>query len=267
MSIYRQYFGFENEAFPQDVAVKDLYQHPDLQGLCDRFMFAVDLCAVSVITGDVGSGKSTSMRFAVSRLHPSEYQIIQVVANTGTYVEVLRQIAAGLTMDICVSSITKLSNKIRQVLLEIAGRKMKPVLIIDEAHLLRLEVFAQLHTLFEFEMDSKPVAAVVLCGQKNLMDSLSYHKCRSLASRVIGRSHLEGLTLETMRGYLKHHLEIAGVKQQLFSDEAVIAIHQGSGGLLRRANHLATGGLLAACRQHCNTVSAEHIRIASTEII
>jgi general secretion pathway protein A len=267
MSAYEQFFGFDREVFPQDIAIKDIYRHPELESLFERFKFSVDLCTVSVITGDVGSGKSTSLRYAVSKLHSSEYHVVQVIANTGTYVEVLRQIAFGLTLDVNVSSITKLSGRIRNVLLEITNRKMKPVLIIDESHLLRLDVFAQLHTLFEFEFDSKPVISVIFCGQKNLIDSLSYHKCRSLASRVIGRTHLEGLQLDDMREYLKHHLKIAGMKTQLFSDEAITAIHQGSGGLLRRANYLAKGGLVAAFKNNTNTVSAEHIRIASTEII
>ena len=69
-----------------------------------------------------------------------------------------------------------------------------------------------------------------------------------------------------MAGYLKHHLQIAGIKEQLFSDEAVLAIHQGSGGLLRRANLLAKGSLVAAAREKCTVVSAEHVRMASTEI-
>jgi len=70
-----------------------------------------------------------------------------------------------------------------------------------------------------------------------------------------------------MTGYLKHHLEIAGVKEQLFSDEAILAIHQGSGGLLRKANLLARGSLIAAAKEKCKVVSAEHVRIASTEIM
>jgi len=49
-----------------------------------------------------------------------------------------------------------------------------------------------------------------------------------------------------MEAYLRHHLEIAGVKEQLFTDEAVLAIHQGSGGLLREANLLAKGSLIRA---------------------
>jgi type II secretory pathway predicted ATPase ExeA len=70
-----------------------------------------------------------------------------------------------------------------------------------------------------------------------------------------------------MEGYLNHHLRIAGIKEQLFAEEAILAIHQGSGGLLRRANNLARGALLAAAIEKCRTVAAEHVRIASTEII
>jgi type II secretory pathway predicted ATPase ExeA len=70
-----------------------------------------------------------------------------------------------------------------------------------------------------------------------------------------------------MAGYLKHHLQIAGVSDPLFADEAVFAIHQGSGGLLRRANNLARGALIAAAKEKCSVVSAEHVRIASTEMI
>ena len=145
-------------------------------------------------------------------------------------------------------------------------RKQTPVLIIDEASLLRLEVFAQLHTIGQFDMDSKPLLPMILAGQNNLLDKLSYITSRPLASRVIGRSHLEGLKQRDMAGYLKHHLEIAGIQEQLFSDEAILAIHQGSGGLLRRANLLAKGALIAAAREKCMVVSAEHVRMASTEI-
>ena len=67
--------------------------------------------------------------------------------------------------------------------------------------------------------------------------------------------------------YLSHHLAIAGVKQMLFDETAVTAIHQGSGGLFRKANHLARGALVAAARSESQSVTAEHVRLAATELI
>jgi type II secretory pathway predicted ATPase ExeA len=264
---HKNYFGFEKEPFGQDIEVQDLYPLPGLQALYDRFLYAVQLAAVAVITGEVGSGKSTSLRYASSKLHPSEYRIIPVLANTGTVIEVYRQITLALSAETTASSISRVSKLIRSLIAEIAARKERPILVIDEAHLLRLEVFAQIHLLTQFEFDSKPILSMVLCGQSSLIDNLLYYTSRPLASRVVGKTHLEGITLKQMQGYINHHLEIAGVKERLFSEEAVVAIQQGSGGLLRRANLLARGALISAASENTSLVSAEHVRIASTEIL
>ena len=262
----RHFFAFTKEPFTSDIKVEDLYHTAALEGMKERFLYAVNLGAISVVTGDVGSGKSTALRYASSFLHPSQYQLISVVASTGSIKEVLKQICMALDIEWGSTSLAKLMRTVRGAVMEIGKRKQVPVLIIDEGSLLRIEVFAQLHTIGQFDMDSKPLLPMILAGQNNLLDKLSYITSRPLASRIIGRSHLEGLKQKDMEGYLKHHLGIAGIKEQLFSDEAILAIHQGSGGLLRRANLLAKGALIAAAREKCMVVSAEHVRLASTEI-
>ena len=264
---YRSYYGFMKEPFSQEIKVEELYQTKALKSATERFLYAVNLQSVALITGEIGSGKSTTLRYAVSQLHSSLYKIITVVANTGTTLEILREICASLGIDCRSTSIAVLLKTIKSILIEVSQKKQIPVLIIDEAQLMRLEVFAQLHTLTQFEMDSKPIMSIIFSGQNNLLDKFMYYTSKPLASRVIGRSHLEGLKLKEMEGYLKHHLEIAGIKEQLFSEEAVLAIQQGSGGLLRRANNLARGSLVASAQEECKIVSAEHVRIASTELI
>ena len=173
-----------------------------------------------------------------------------------------KELAAGLI------SLRKavLTRVIRSCLIELTQKKQKPVLIIDEASVLRLDVFTELHTITQFEGDSKPVLPIILAGQ-NIIDNLMFRQSRALASRIVARGHLEVLNLQDMELYLQHHLNIAGCRQNIFSEQAVTAIHQGSGGLLRRANNLARGSLMAAASEKCNVVSAEHVRIASTEII
>jgi type II secretory pathway predicted ATPase ExeA len=86
-------------------------------------------------------------------------------------------------------------------------------LVIDKASLLRLDVFAELHTLTQFENDSKPYLPIVLAGQSNLVDNLHYRNSQPLASMIVGKSHLEGVNRRGMEEYLNHHLKIAGVKR------------------------------------------------------
>ncbi len=264
---YKTFFGFAGEPFSQDIRTENLYPLPALQSATERTLYAIGAGAVTVITGEVGSGKSTTLQYISGKLHPSLYRLIPVTASTGSCLEILRQICFALDVQCKSLSIATLLKTIRDILTEIIRKKQMPVLIIDEANLMRLEVFSQLHTLGQSALEAKSILPIILSGQNNLIDKLMYHSSRPLASRVIGRSHLDGLKLKDMTGYLKHHLEIAGIKEQLFSDEATLAVHQSSGGLLRRANNLAGGSLIAAAAEKCNVVSAEHVRIASTEII
>ena len=268
----RHAFGFQREPFPQDVPVNDLYPIPGLKALSERFHYALGLGAISVITGEVGSGKSTSLRHLTSSLHPAEFRLIAVIASTGTLLDLLRQICLEVGTP-PRASLAVLSSTVRNLLLDIKRKKQSPLLVVDEAHLLRFEVFAQLHTLTQFAFDSQTLMPIVLAGQSSLLDRLLFHTSRPLASRVLGRSHLDALALDDMRGYLAHHLQLAagGAAQpprpHPLSDAAVLAIHQGSGGLLRRANHLARGALIAAARESCSQVAAEHVRLAATEIL
>ena len=145
-------------------------------------------------------------------------------------------------------------------------KKQKVVLVVDEASLMRLEVFGELHTLCQFEQDAKPWLPMILVGPTSLVDKLTFRLSQPLASRVVARCHLEGVDLAGMETYLRHHLFIAGVDRSLFEKQAVTAIHQGSGGLFRKANHLARGGLIAAAAEKSSLVCADHIRLAATEI-
>ena len=84
---------------------------------------------------------------------------------------------------------------------------------------------------------------------------------------MVGRTCLEGLGRDQMAACLTHHRAIVGGKPELLSDDAVTAIHQSHGGLLRRANALARGALLAAATRREPVVTAEHVRLAAAEIL
>lgn len=264
---YRTFFGLTTEPFRADLSHDQILKTRELNAVNKRFSYAVNLGSAGLVTGDIGSGKSTALRYAAGMLHPSEYKTVYVTATSGSILEIYRQITTELGVHQSSNSRAVMTRLIRQEIIElIDGKKMKVVLIIDEASLLRIEVLAELHTICQFQKDSKPWLPIILAGQSNLIDKLMYRASSPFASRIVARSHLEGLDREGMEEYLRHHLKLAGIKNNLFEDAAITAIHQGSGGLLRKANHLARGGLIAAASEESMTVTAEHIRLASTEI-
>lgn len=260
-------FGFSGEPFRQDIPVDKLFPLPGLKAFLERFDYAMHLGAATVITGEVGTGKSTSLRAATARLHPSQYVVITVVATSGSVLELLKQICLELGAPQVSSSLARLTKTIRDMLANLTAKKQRPVLVVDEAHLVRLDVFAQLHALMQLPYDERTLMPLVLSGQNILIDRLLYHTSQPFASRIIGRTLLAGLVRDDIRAYLDHHLKLVGSSVEVPSDEAVTAIHQSSGGLLRRANALARGALLAAAKEKAPVVTAEHVRLATTEIL
>lgn len=263
---YRTFFGLTREPFAADIAYKEILKTPELENVKVRFDYIIRLGAIGIVTGEVGSGKSTAVRYALNTLHPAEYRSLYITASSGSIMEFYRQLKDAL--DIYLSSNSKavmvktIKKEIVNLVLE---KKQKVVLIVDEASLMRLEVFAELHTICQFELDAKPWLPIILVGQTSLVDKLTFRSSQSLASRIVAKCHLEGVDLAGMETYLQHHLKIAGMERNLFDPPAVMAVHQGSGGLFRKANHLARGGLIAAAAEKSNVVSAEHIRLAATE--
>ncbi len=265
---YRTFYGFNKAPFGTDIRASDILKTPELTDVQERFGYVIGMGAIGLVTGEVGSGKTTALRYALDQLHPSEYRTLYITASSGSIMEFYRQFVDALDIHLTSNSKTVMVSVIKKEIVDyIHEKKMKIVLVVDEASLLRLEVFAELHTICQFEKDSKPWLPIILAGQNSLVDKLTYRDSRPLASRVVAKSHLQGVDLQGMVAYLQHHLTLCGIDRMLFENNAITAIHQGSGGLFRKANHLARGALIAAAVDQCQMVQAEHVRLAATEIL
>ena len=267
MSSYCSYFGFKTEPFSSEIKSQNLLKLPSMVSVKERFDYIMS-GGILVVTGEVGSGKSTSLRWSQGQYHPSQYLFLNITATGGSLIEFYRQLCWDLDIEVKTGSRAGILKGFKATIREIAAtKKQKIIIVVDEAHLLRIEVFAELHTLTQFDNDSKNLFSLVLAGQPNLLEKLTYRSSAPLASRVVARTHLSHLNHEQMAVYLEHHLGVAGVKKQLFSEQAITAIYQGSAGILRKSNFLARGGLVAAAMEKEQVVSPEHIRLASTELI
>ena len=90
---YRAFFGFNKQPFAADPSVEQILQTQALIGVKNRFDYTLRLGGIALVTGEIGAGKSTALRYAAGKLHPSEYQTFYVVASTGSILELYRQIA------------------------------------------------------------------------------------------------------------------------------------------------------------------------------
>jgi type II secretory pathway predicted ATPase ExeA len=208
---YRVFFELQREPFTSDIQREEILVTDGLAATEKRIHYAMRIGGIAVLTGEIGSGKSTALRYVTESLHPSQYLCLYVTATTGSILELYRQILDQLGVDNRGSSRARMCQTIRRHVSELSqGKKLQVLLTVDEASLLRMEVFAELHTLLQFEKDAKPFLPLVMAGQNNLLDSLAYRPAMPLASRVVARSRLEGVNRQQMQNYIGHHLGIAG---------------------------------------------------------
>jgi type II secretory pathway predicted ATPase ExeA len=262
---YCTFFGFAQPPFRASLKANELLITPQLQNWKARFDFIVTHKLWGVLTGEVGAGKSTAMRWALEKLPHPEYKPILVTGSGGSVLETYRRILIALGQA-TPGSRARMWHTITQSFQEIAKTRVTPILVIDEASLLPLEVFKELHTLSQFECDSKPIVSVILMGQEDLLDKLSYPSSRPLASRITARMHLLAGDLEQTIAYAQHHLKIAGLTKSILEEATFTALHQAAGGIPRNINNLLRCALVTAAAEKRVLVTAEDIRIASTEL-
>ena len=148
-------FGLSREPFAQDLPVKDS-SHCQASRSSATASTTPSPPAWSLSLPARSARARAPLRAAASGPHPSQYRVLSLVATTGSFLELLRQICL-LGDPPASNSCAKMLHMIRDSLSDITAKKQVPLLLIDEAHLMRLEVFAQLHTLTQMDFDSRPL--------------------------------------------------------------------------------------------------------------
>lgn len=264
---YLEYFGMKKEPFADNLPEKDVLHLPGILSVKERMDYALNTGGIMVVTGEIGSGKSTSIRWSLKQYHPSDINFFYVTANSGSANELYKLLCWEVKLGLRSGSKSFLLKSFRDTVSDILAKdRNKIVVVIDEASLLRADVFSELHILNQFNFDSERRFTLVLVGQNLLIDKLKYHSSAPIASRVITRAHLPAITESQMDEYITHHLKLCGAKR-IYSKSAISAIWQGSGGLLRKGNYLAKGSLIACMSDNASVVTEEHVRRASTELI
>lgn len=268
MTDFCRFFGFKKPPFGSDLPVKELLQLPDMIGVRERMDYVLQTGGVMVVTGEIGAGKSTALRWSTAHYHTAEVLILRVIAQGGSIGELYKQLCWSLDIPTRSGSRAFLLKSFRDVISErVSTKRQKVLLLIDEANLLRTEVLSEIHTVTQFDSEPRERLALVFCGQASFLDRITHHHAAPLASRVVARSHLSAVSRDQMGEYIEHHLKIAGARKKIFTDVAVGAIHQGSAGVLRRANHLCRGALVAAAAEGRDEATPEHVRVAATELM
>jgi type II secretory pathway predicted ATPase ExeA len=265
--MWEAFFGFKKTPFSDNPDSKQLFPSQAWNQVRARLQFLVDHQAAGLLTGDVGSGKSTAARTFTATLNPSLFKILYLHWTSGSALDLLRQLARELDLEPAhlrgdlVRQISDAIVRLNQ------SKKQHPILICDEAQLLRHVALEQLPLLLNFDMDSAHYLTLLLVGQPLLRRTLSLQMHEALRQRIAVQYHLEGLSREELDAYLAHQLKACGISQPLFDDTATQALYQVTKGILRKVNKLALTSLRLAALRRVSIVNESVLLDATTEAL
>ena len=261
-----RHFGLTRTPFTKTIAATQFFARDGHAEAVARISFCVQESALGVITGDVGAGKTVAVRAAVAALDPTRHHVIYIpnpaFGTRGLYVTIVSALGAHPRFH----KAEVMAQAAGLLAAETAERHRRPVIVIDEAHLLTPEQLEELRLLTNADMDSTSPFAGILVGQPTLARQLRMGSFAALDQRIATRYQLKPMDLADTAGYLKHHLAIAGREEPLFADDAIARLHRAANGLPRQLNNAATAALIAAATVGHDLVDDTDARKAAAEL-
>lgn len=259
------HYGFSRMPFGRNLAPGMLHRHAAHNEAVARLTWCISERAIGVVTGEVGAGKTVSVRTVLAGLDPSKHTIIYLpnpmIGVRGICEEILN-VFGQPPSHLGSRLFTQVS---KALIAEREERGRTPVLVLDEGHLLTYEQLETVRMLTNTALDQDSPLSCLLVGQPTLRRTMKLAVLAALEQRTALRYTMPGMTQAETASYIAHHVNLAGRPDQLFTEDAVSLIHTTGRGYPRAVNNLAVAALTAAFARGSAIVDEKAARAAITE--
>lgn len=270
--LYLDFFSFSEKPFDVTPNTRFLYLSPQHEEAIDVLVYGVkDRRGFMMLTGEVGTGKTTSVRAFLNRLGTQEKNIetaliLNPILSTLDLMKTINR-DFGLEVD-KGDSVHEQIETLNRFLLQNAQKGGNAVVIIDEAQNLSPEALEMARLLSNLETETHKLLQLILVGQPELDNKLKKPELRQLRQRLQLRHTLHPLNLEETKRYVLFRLNRASPKCCLvFEPAALKRIYEYSGGIPRLINTIGELTLLAAYTQETHVITRKIVEIASRDMI
>lgn len=242
--MYEQYYGFREKPFSLLPDPSFLFPSRKHQMALTMLEYGLtNQAPISVVTGEVGSGKTTLVRALLNQL--PDNLTIGTITNTHAEIgDLLQWVMMSLGQEFRNKEKVELYNDFVMFLINEYAQGRRTVLIIDEAQNLPAGALEELRMLSNVNVDKDQVLQLMLVGQPELRATLNRVELRQFAQRVASSYHLEPLTRDETHQYIAHRIQVAGGDPAIFSEAASDKIWYHSRGIPRVVNTLCDVALV-----------------------
>src|SRR5574344_493586 len=265
MQDYITRYGMDFNPFIKNT--KDIIvETDDYNELSLRLDYLLKNKGFGIITGGPGRGKTTAIRNYINNLNSSLYKIIYTSLSTLTVSEFYKQLACELGLCVMHKKNDNFRNIQNEITRQAVEKRITPVIIIDEANYINNAVLNDLKMLFNFNMDSRDRAVVLLVGLPQLNNTLRLTANEPLRQRITMNFNIDSLSKEESASYIKSKLSGARCTQEVFNPNAIEAISNASNGIPRMINKICNSSLMIAASKSADIVDADIVMAAVNDI-
>ena len=266
--MYEEHFGLTAKPFQLTPDAHFFFPSKEHQRALSFLLYGLEQAdGFIVITGSVGTGKTTLVQTLLEDLDQQDLLVANVVTTQLEEDDLVQVIAAKFGIAADHGNKATLLKEIERVLIEHAKSGKRVLIIVDEAQNLPPRTVEELRMLSNFALNGRPLIQVFLLGQREFRKTLLSEGFEQLRQRVIATYHLNPLTEEETRTYIEHRLTIAGWEDRpTITAEAFSGIYDFCEGVPRRINNLCDRILLYAFLEELDTINARVVTAVSEEI-
>ena len=236
--MYESYYGFSEKPFQLSPDPRFFFATNHHQRALSYLQYGLDQGeGFIVITGPIGTGKTTIARNLMSTIGDDNIVAAQLVTTKLSPDELLELVATEFKITLNGISKADVLRSIETFLIQLHKQGKRALLLVDEAQNLPIETVEELRMLSNFQLDDKPLIQSFLLGQEELKDIIQAPNMEQFRQRIIASAHLKPLSVDEVKSYINHRLQQVGCdKENLFSDDAFSIIHQKTLGVPRKIN-------------------------------
>lgn len=255
--MYESHYGLKEKPF-------SLSPDPHFLYLANNHLMALAMleygvgqqAGFSLITGEVGSGKTTLIRHLLGKLDGDI--TVGLISNTHhAFGRLLQWVLLAFGLEYKGKEDVELYQTFTAFLIAEYGKGRRVLLIVDEAQNLGPRTLEELRVLSNINADKHFILQMLLVGQPELRDTLRRPELRQFAQRVGVDFHLGTLRGAETQAYVRHRLHVAGGSTEIFSHEALELVHSRTGGVPRMINSLCDTALVYGFAEQRQTIDAE----------
>lgn len=251
---FKNYFGFFSEPFSKELKAAALFISASLNTLKQYLMQHLSRRGIALITGDVGSGKTTAIRAFVDSLDKTQHDVVYIEDPSIGLRGIWQQIASQLNLNHRYFKWQLMPTLKAAIEKNFSDYRKTTLIILDEAQLLSPMALEELRLFTSFRIDSLSPMTLILVALPEFRKLIQLKSLEAFKQRITLRFHLSGLAQDEVKPYIKHQLEIVGRTDELFTDDVIAEIYHQAKGLPRLINTLCYQCLFEIYLQSKNIV-------------